>query len=584
MKELLILERSQSNLNLKEDSDGSIFLEGIFTEIGVKNENERVYEEAEILPHIKELQEFVKSQKLLGELDHPKDFDISLANVSHVIEELNYNPSKKQVIGKIRLLNTSKGKEAQALVKDGIPLHISSRAAGSVRENGTVKINKMFTYDLVARPGFANAELNRVNESYGFKNNDSLFIYEMGAIQQTPVNKKNNKYNSMDTSKFISKEDFQKYSEYLNVELSKIKESASQNSNSKSLQNVINYAEHIAEKVNQLTDFSNYLAENTNKSISYSEYIAENLNLVKEFSNYIAGELNNSITYSEHVAEMADSGLEFSNYIAKKLNDSIQYSEHLAENLDASIQYGEHVAEKLDSSIQYSEDVAKTLDTSIQYTEGIAETVDKHISYSNYVTESLNGVTPTSSEKVNDYKESITEKLSTILENAKGARVGKSYGFLSLLNEERKNNFDLLSSEKQSLVIENMNKGIVMSTSQANNIFDSITSEKKSELNPFNNMPEKFKRKWEVLSESRRREIVAEANLFPTLNTPYKIMNFWQTRDMRSSRIKMESLNENNSNHAGANVKTEVKDINESFITEDAAQALINKVKFNLNR
>jgi hypothetical protein len=37
----------------------------------------------------------------------------------------------------------------------------------------------MFTYDLVADPGFANAELKRVNESYGFDNDDSLYIYDI---------------------------------------------------------------------------------------------------------------------------------------------------------------------------------------------------------------------------------------------------------------------------------------------------------------------------------------------------------------------------------------------------------------------
>ena len=579
MKELLILERSQSNLDLKQDADGSIFLEGIFTEIGVENDNKRIYEEKEILPHIKELQDFVKKQKLLGELDHPKDFDISLANVSHVIEELNYDPSKKQVIGKIRLLNTSKGKEAQALVQDGIPLHISSRAAGSVRENGTVKINKMFTYDLVARPGFANAELNRVNESYGFSNNDSLFIYEMKTETQMPIieKTKNNNYKNMDTSNFISKEDFQKYSEYLNGELNKIKESANQNSNPEVIQKIISYTDHIAEKVNQLTDFSDYLSENVNKGINYSEYIAENLNLIKDFSNYIAKELNNSISYSEHVAEMADNGLQFSNYLAGKLDTSIQYSENLAETLDSSIQYSENLAENLNTSIEYSEHIAEKVDQNISYSNYVAENVDQNISYSNYIAESLNGTD--SDDTVNNYKESITEKLNGVIESAKNAKIGKEYGFLNFLNEERKNKFNSLSREKQSLIVENMNKGIVMGNLQANRIFDGFVNEKKTKLNPFNNMPEKFKRKWEILSEGRKREIVAEANLFPTLDTPYKIMNFWQTRDLRDSQVKMKSLNENK-----IAASEEVKNINESFITEDAKQALINKVKFNLRR
>ena len=157
-KNLLIIERSSSSLDTKSEN-GSVVLEGVFTEIGVKNKNNRIYEETEVLPHIKDLQEKVKTSKLLGELDHPKSFDISLGNVSHVIEKLEYDPTTKKVMGRIRLLNTDKGRQAKALIEDGIPLHISSRAAGNVDENGKVSIKKLFTYDLVADPGFENAEL-----------------------------------------------------------------------------------------------------------------------------------------------------------------------------------------------------------------------------------------------------------------------------------------------------------------------------------------------------------------------------------------------------------------------------------------
>tara|TARA_R110001606_G_scaffold82425_1_gene189021 strand:- start:168 stop:500 length:333 start_codon:yes stop_codon:yes gene_type:complete len=100
---------------MSKDADGSVVLEGVFTQIGVKNKNNRIYEEAEVLPHINELKEKVKTNKLLGELDHPKDFDISLSNVSHVIEDLEYDKDKKQVLGRIRLLNTSKGKRSSSI-------------------------------------------------------------------------------------------------------------------------------------------------------------------------------------------------------------------------------------------------------------------------------------------------------------------------------------------------------------------------------------------------------------------------------------------------------------------------------------
>ena len=100
----------------------------------------------------------------MGELDHPQQFDVSLKNVSHIIEELFYDKESKHVKGKIRLLDTDAGRQAKALVDAGVPLQISSRAAGVVESDGKVKIKQLFTYDLVADPGFENAELARVNE------------------------------------------------------------------------------------------------------------------------------------------------------------------------------------------------------------------------------------------------------------------------------------------------------------------------------------------------------------------------------------------------------------------------------------
>ena len=102
---LLVVERSESQLSISK-TDEKYVLEGVFTEIGVKNNNNRIYDEKEVLPHINELKKMCEGNKLLGELDHPKSFDISLKNASHVIEDLYYDKGKKQVIGRIRLLNT----------------------------------------------------------------------------------------------------------------------------------------------------------------------------------------------------------------------------------------------------------------------------------------------------------------------------------------------------------------------------------------------------------------------------------------------------------------------------------------------
>lgn len=152
-------------LNESAQENNKYILEGIFAELGVMNVNHRIYTESEYLRHLQYLREDVKRGDLLGELDHPEIFETKLNNASHRIIDIWYEPQSKMVMGKIELLPTPKGEIAKALVDAGVPLHISSRAAGTVNKDNTVSIQQIYTYDLVAKPGFAKATLHRVNES-----------------------------------------------------------------------------------------------------------------------------------------------------------------------------------------------------------------------------------------------------------------------------------------------------------------------------------------------------------------------------------------------------------------------------------
>ena len=567
-KKLLILERSKSNLNMTKDADGSIVLEGVFTEIGVKNKNNRIYEEAEVLPHINELKEKVKTNKLLGELDHPKDFDISLSNVSHVIEDLEYDKDKKQVLGRIRLLNTSKGKEAQALIEDGIPLHISSRAAGTVDEAGKVKIKKFFTYDLVADPGFENAELARVNESYGFKDTEGLYIYEMENTEDE-INKTNKTDLKMENTSenFVTVEDFNKYTEYVKNTLDGVKESANSNSD-ELIQKLVAYTEHVAEKVNQVTDYSEYLSENLDKSISYSDYLAENVDKIKNYSSYLGEELDKTIQYSEHVAEQADKGIQYSNYLGEKLEKGIQYSEYVAETVDKNIAYSEYLGENLTKSIKYSEYIAEnanTVDGTLINEESSEATIEESIN------ESVETVKDTKS-----YKDTISEKLAALISKAETKNLSEMH-FMNFLSESKKNQFDSLADDKKVLLVESMNKDSIMSTVQAENVWDSCFITERKAINFINDMPSKYSDKWNALSQNRKEQIISESK-FHSLSTPYAINNFWQTRDLRDTQMNLESINESKTAAEAAQTKTEPL-LNESFQTD-----LINKMKFRLGR
>jgi hypothetical protein len=570
-RNLLILERSTSGLETTKSQDGSVILEGVFTQFGVRNKNNRIYEEQEVMPHIKELQEKVKTKKLLGELDHPKDFDISLSNVSHVIEDLSYDAANKQVRGRIRLLNTAKGKEAKALIEDGIPLHISSRAAGTVGDDGRVKIKKWFTYDLVADPGFENAELSRVNESFGFDNDENLFIYEINK----PINKiQETKETNMDHT-YVTAEDFNKYTEYLKTEIKSLKE-ARESAGSGKTEQLVKYAESIAEKVNGITEYVNYLAESFDKGITYSNYLAENMNSIKNYAGYIAEQLDGSIRYSEHVAEKADQGIQFSNYLAEKTEQSIKFSNYLGESLNKSISYSEYVGEKTEHAIMYAEYLKEGLEKGLAYSDYIAEQVNGE--YAKLVTEKKSGLTGSPAQaaaKAASYKSTLNESISALINKAE-TKTSTNMAFMNFLTENKKREFTALSAEMQGKIVGAMNERNVMSTVDTNRIWDSCFMVEERKSNFIDDMPAKYHDKWNGLSEGRKKQLLAEATFYPLTNA-YQINNFWSTRDLREKQVHLEKINESISPAA-----PEVQ--NQYAVSAEQRADIVSRMKFNLGR
>jgi hypothetical protein len=161
------------NEAVEENGKKKYVFQGVFTacstpEKTVINRNNRSYPEREVLKHLSYLRDAIKQQgSLLGELDHPEGrFDIQLKEASHKITDLWYDTKTHCVMGKLELLDTPNGKIAKELVDAGYPLFVSSRAAGDVDEKThEVEIAQIFTYDIVCTPGFAEARLEKVNES-----------------------------------------------------------------------------------------------------------------------------------------------------------------------------------------------------------------------------------------------------------------------------------------------------------------------------------------------------------------------------------------------------------------------------------
>jgi len=424
MKPVLIVENSTNSLVRENNSTGKkdYVLQGTFTEFNVKNRNERIYTAERFLPALDEMNERMTNLGIVyGEFDHPDVFDTSLSRASHVITKASYVKESNLVAGEIRLLSTYWGKEAKALVDDNCPIFVSSRAAGITESDGTVSLKKLFTYDIVADPGFASAKMSVkvLNESLGYKDPQSNFrIYELSDESKTE------ELFNMNKNEYVTKQQLTDYSQYLVKELASTKKEVKSaiskgNMSPKKLEQlleyydelnktnsqVVKYLDYLAEKVqimvnenkalqettNKLIEHNDYLAENLEKAVNYSEYLAENLEKNIAYSEYVAENVDKNISYTEYLAENLDKNISYAEYIAENLDKNISYSEYLAENLDKNIGYAEYLAENLDKNIAYSEYIAENLDKNIAYSEYIAENVDNSIAYSEYLAEHVEG-------------------------------------------------------------------------------------------------------------------------------------------------------------------------------------------------
>jgi hypothetical protein len=159
---------------------GRMRVKGKLQESEVKNGNGRVYPKEVLEREVnKYLEGPIKSNTAMGELDHPESSIVNLNNVSHNIKRVWWEGN--DLMGELELLNTPSGKIAQEIISAGIPLGISSRGMGSVRQIGeTVEVQddfELLCWDLVSVPSTpgaymklsegkqiqTNADYNKVN-------------------------------------------------------------------------------------------------------------------------------------------------------------------------------------------------------------------------------------------------------------------------------------------------------------------------------------------------------------------------------------------------------------------------------------
>lgn len=157
------------------------FIEGIFLQSDIKNRNNRMYPEEtmdkEVARYIKES---VEQNRAFGELGHPEGPGINLHLVSHMITGLRKEGSN--YIGRAKILETPNGMIARGLLDGGANLGVSSRAMGSLKENGDgvqiVQDDFMLSTaaDIVADPSAPDAFVRGIMEGKEWTFVDGKFV------------------------------------------------------------------------------------------------------------------------------------------------------------------------------------------------------------------------------------------------------------------------------------------------------------------------------------------------------------------------------------------------------------------------
>ena len=614
---VLIVENVGEKLQVQNSSSVGVVLEGVCAVFGQMNNNRRVYEKSEYLPHLTYLQEKITRKQLVGTVDHPQHFEPKLGEASHIIEALTYDGGDKVYI-KVRLLeNTPHGKLAKALIDGGVQLSISSRAAGQVSESGYVKLQRIFTYDLVGEPGFTEAVLRKtvseslksdfsmITESYNSMKEKS-FIHQSGLsdiseslnfadnfkvykinklenssgiqFQGTLQEQKNN--NTM--AEFVTKEQMDKYSEVLKTQFNGIKkeiknhksilESAQANETSNSNSELVGFINYLAESLEGVINFTDYLSHKLNESVRYTEHVAETTNSSIEYSSYLGEKLNQSVNYQEHVAEKVNQSINYAEYIKESLNNSIKYQNYLAEEVDKGLQYTEYVAQGTNRSIEFGEYLSENINQNRDYSQYLAEKVGESIGYAEYIGESIEGgVTVNTrnilsnvgkldeSNSIDALISKVDQVITEVNDKSSKAVLESKYPFLKVMNEANKKSFFGLESNTKQAIVEALNGSVWFNENDIVGIMEAVVNHKEQNIPIYIRfMPAEYKPTWNEMNEAEQGRIHAKAQLY-TVNTPYQAKAFWDDVDMRGINERIEIQKNNNK---------KMQQLNESQSTE----------------
>ena len=196
----LIAEHSQDIQVITEETkkgEKRYAIEGVFAQADKENRNRRIYPSEVLQPAVdKYLKEQVKTNRAVGELNHPDGPTVNLDKVSHRITDLRFEGS--DVIGKATILNTPMGKIVQGLLEGDVRLGVSTRGMGSLEQKGGKTYVKpdflLAAVDVVQDPSAPSAFVNGIMEGKEWIWDNGILKAQVIESYETEIKKATSKH------------------------------------------------------------------------------------------------------------------------------------------------------------------------------------------------------------------------------------------------------------------------------------------------------------------------------------------------------------------------------------------------------
>ena len=465
---------------VESGNSGEVLLHGVFGVCGIKNGNNRIYEKSNYGKMVNMLQEQMKSEAVLGELEHPNTMNITLENVSHKIEEITMNEDGT-VTGTIRLLDTPKGKIAKAIIEGGCPLYISSRGAGSIDESGHVTLTMIKTYDLVGTPGFSQAKLTLKQDQKFEALNESLENPAWMIVESEEPDENDKNGNGDNASDKITMEDIKKSVDELTQKVEKLESEL-----------------HIAQEAKEAADKA---LQEAKKAAPVVNYAAIQTWIEEEFAPEFRNGINEAI--KEDV----------------KKNITAWVNENYSPRLQSWIK--EEFAPQIQAWTinEFGQQVQSWVNE--DYSETIQDWVVNHFApvVENWVNKEYSA---TMQKWINE--EFAPEQAKTITES-----VNKNVS--DFLEAQQKDN-------KYSAIDDVLEKlsASVNDESVAQKILESQQKDKYANVPVVEGMPMNFRPLWEALDEEKKEAIIRESRMYD-MTKPGAVEKFWSTRKLTAETV-----------------------------------------------